>query len=550
MLRHLAIRNVVLIGKLDLEFGPGLIAFTGETGAGKSILLDALGLATGMRADTALIRHGQEQASVTASFDVPPDHPVQEIVAAQGIAAGEEILLRRQIGADGRSRAFLNGEPVAIGILRKIGAALIEIEGQFEMQGLFDPARHLYYLDQYAGIGKDVARLKGLFETWRQREDVFLRTRADFEAARREEDYLRHTVAELELVAPGVGEESALIERRSSLLQQGQAEEALAAACVELGGDRGADRMLAMAYRRMERWEDVFPDLMPAFERATLEMRELVDQVDRARRGSAQGSDQLRMLEERLFLLHDLARKHRIGCDELPALLETLGKRLAALENGQDALAQLEKDVAAAKAAYRDAAQKISARRTRAARQLDRSINEELPSLKLERARFETRLDEMAESDWGARGWDGVQFMISTNPGTPAAPIDKIASGGELARLMLAIKVTLAKAATVPCLVFDEVDTGIGGATAAAVGERLKRLATLCQVLVVTHSPQVAALADQHLRVQKSGKSTTHTDVALLDQAHRQEEIARMLSGATITDEARAAASKLLAGSL
>lgn len=551
MLRRLSIRNVVLIDRLDIELHAGLTAFTGETGAGKSILLDSLGLALGQRSDGKMVRQGEDQASVTAVFDITQDHPTLNLLSEQGIVIGDEIILRRQISADGRSRAFINDESVSIGFLKKIGALLVEIEGQFESHGLLDVSTHLFHLDDYAGQVAARLEVGKAYALWQLRKNEYEQTQRALKEAEKDEEYLRHHLIELEAAHPEEGEEEKLVQERTLMMQQGQIFEAVNVALAELGGENGADRAIAKAQRKMERWqsEEIFQPVLASLEKAYIELSEAMEGLEHLRRDLSSPSYQLEKIEDRLYALRDLARKHRVTVGELPQILEEMREKVSRIQNGSADLAHLEKKLQEAWGQYDRAATKLSDARLSAAKKLDQKINKELPALKLEKARFVTKVELLSEEDWGPNGKDRVQFEATTNPGQPAGPIHRIASGGELARFMLALKVTLAGSDNIPCLVFDEVDTGIGGATAAAVGERLKLLGRRRQVLVVTHSPQVAALAEHHLRVQKSGKSALKTEIENLNSKDRQEEIARMLSGAVISAEARAAAKQLLAGS-
>jgi DNA repair protein RecN (Recombination protein N) len=555
MLASLSIRDIVLIERLDLAFAPGLSVLTGETGAGKSILLDALGLALGARAEGGLIRPGATAASVAAVFEPPADRRALDLLAEQGLEAGEEIVLRRQIGADGRSRAFINDQPVSAGLLRRVGDALVEIEGQFEQQGLKDPATHRGWLDAYGGLAAAAARTAEAWRGWRAKAAERTTAAAEIERAAREEAYLRHSARELVQLAPKPGEEAALAETRALLMNRDQILEAMDSAHGELSGDAGAEARLTAAQRRLRRIAEkaggAVQPVLEALDRAAAETAEAVRLLQAASGDLEADPGRLEQVDTRLFALRDTARKHGVPVAELPALAQQMAARLAALDARGDVLARLTAEEAAARTAYIATADSLSRDRGRASARLDKAVNAELAPLKLEKARFRTRLDRLDESDWGETGLDRTAFEVTTNPGMPPGPLARIASGGELSRFMLALRVALAAADPVPTLVFDEVDSGIGGATAAAVGERLARLAERVQVLVVTHSPQVAARGRWHWRVEKAatrkGGAVT-TSVEPLEEGGRREEIARMLSGATVTDEARAAAERLLAG--
>ncbi len=551
MLSSLSIRDIVLIDRLEMEFAPGLSVLTGETGAGKSILLDAFGLALGGRADAALLRPGAAQATVSAEFAIGTGHPARAILEEQALPCDGTIILRRQLGADGRSRAFVNDQPVGVGLLRRVGDALVEIEGQFEQQGLLDTATHRAMLDAFAGLADRAAEVRDAWRRWQACRAAHAAAAAALDRTRRDEEYLRHAVAELTAIEPHPGEESELAEARRLLMNREKLLDAARAAHGDLAGERGADSLLASAQRRLDRISDKAGDLtapiIAALDRAAAELAEARDRLHRLVSDPELGPHRLAQIEERLFALRDLARKHGVTVDALADHAARLAAQLAALDDQTGRLAGLAQAETEARAAYSVAAETLSKARAKAARRLDAEVNAELPPLKLDKARFATRLDALPESDWGEQGRERVVFEVSTNPGMPPGPLARIASGGELSRFLLALKVVLAAADPVPTLVFDEVDSGVGGATAAAVGERLARLGRALQVLVVTHSPQVAARAQHHWRVEKAaaGKSVL-TRVTPLDAKGRREEIARMLSGATITEEARAAAERLL----
>lgn len=551
MLVAVSIRDVVLIDRLDLSLGPGLTVLTGETGAGKSILLDSLGLALGARAEAGLVRAGAAQAVVTAAFEPPAGHAALALLAEHGLPAETPLTLRRVVQADGRSRAFVNDEPVSVSLLRRLGETLVEVEGQFAQVGLADPATHLGLLDAFAGLEPDRARLAGAHGAWRAAE----RARADAEAAiaavRREEDWLRHAVAELAKLAPEPDEEARLDATRRRMQQNEKRTEAIAAARDELTRHRGVAFALRNAVRTLERLppaEDLAP-VLAALGAAQDSVADAETMLERLLADAGPDPRALEEAEERLFALRAAARKHQTSVAELPTLLASMTDRLAALDAGEERLAGLAEAAKAARETYRTAARALSAARREAAERLDRAVMKELPPLRLEKARFVTEIIARDEAEWGADGADRVQFLVAMNPGQAPSPLARSASGGELARLMLALKVVLAKGSTVPTLVFDEVDAGIGGATASAVGERLARLARGVQVLVVTHSPQVAAKGAGHWRVSKAtAKGSTVTRVEALDAEARREEIARMLAGSRITEAARAAADDLLAG--
>lgn len=560
MLTALSIRDVVLIDKLDLGFGPGLTVLTGETGAGKSILLDSLGLALGARADIGLIRRGAEQASVTASFFPPAGHPVVALLAEQGLEPEDEIVLRRVLTKDGRSRAFLNDQPVGAGLLRRVGALLVEVQGQHEQMGLADPIGHAALLDAFGVAPKLREAVASAFRNWRRASTALIAAREAIAAAQRDEEWLRHAVDELAKLSPQPGEEEALAIERQRLQQGERRAEAVASALSELtprdrrsSGPASALRAAARALGKLigpndpVAVESPAAPAMAALERAEEALAEAETLLSRLAAETDADPRLLEQAEERLFALRAHARKHNISVVELPGLLDTLSTRLAALDTSSAEIAALEAAAAAARTIYGAAAKTLSEARRAAAGKLERAVAKELPPLRLEKARFFAEVAPLPEADWNAGGADAVRFLIATNPGQEPGPLAKIASGGELSRLMLALKVVLSEGSAVPTLVFDEVDSGIGGATAAAVGERIARVAERVQVLVVTHSPQVAARGVAHLRVAKQeAKGRTATLVDILSTPDRREEIARMLAGETITDAARAAADDLL----
>lgn len=561
MLVSLTIRDVVLIERLSLSFRKGLCALTGETGAGKSILLDALGLALGARADSGLVRHGADQASVTAEFELSGDHPAFAILKEQGLDAESgdsasgygSLVIRRTVNTDGRSRAWVNDQPVGVGLLKSLGAELVEVHGQFDTHGLLNPQTHRSVLDAYAGLSAQAAQVAAAHRAWRQVEDARHSAAADIARARSEEEYLRHAVAELDALAPKTGEEAELSETRALLMHREKLVDGMNAAYAELSGDRGVERALSSAIRTLsriaERAGGTLDPVIAALDRAATEAGEAIAALQAVSSGVDMDPRALEKLEERLFALRAAARKHGVDVDALAALREEMAGRLLLIEDQGDLLAKLAKEAEQARATFHKAADALSAARREAAGRLDIAVAGELAPLKMEKAKFRTLVEPLDEPEWNASGIDRVAFQVATNPGSPPGALNKIASGGELARFMLALKVVLAQTSTVGTLVFDEVDTGIGGAVAAAVGERLEALGHGLQVLVVTHSPQVAARGAVHLKVQKSQKGEqVTTGVAELDGDERREEIARMLSGATVTAEARAAADSLIAG--
>lgn len=561
MLTALSIRDVVLIERLDLTFDQGLTVLTGETGAGKSILLDSLGLALGARAESGLVRASAEQASVTACFTSPDDHAAAALLEEHGLAGEDEIVLRRTVNRDGRSRAFVNDHPVGVGLLRRIGELLVEVQGQHEQMNLADPARHAGLLDAF---GTPLPLRRAVSEAWRGWREALAaldKAKEAIAAAERDEDYLRHAVDELATLAPRNGEEETLAKERHRLQQNERRAEAIAAAVAELtpkdrraAGPAAALRAAARALQRLApsgQPDAVNPaePAMAALERAEEALAEAETLLTRLAADADVDPRLLEQSEERLFALRAAARKHGVAVVDLPGLLDTLASRLAALETGAAGIVALEQAAAAAKVRYVEGGRALSAARVAAAARLQQAVGAELPPLRLDKARFFAEVTALPEPGWGPAGMDQVRFLIATNPGQEPGALARVASGGELSRLMLAMKVVLSAGSAVPTLVFDEVDSGIGGATAAAVGDRLARVAQGVQVLVVTHSPQVAARGAAHLRVAKAIRADrTATTVEHLSAAERREEIARMLAGEVISDAARAAADDLLRG--
>lgn len=559
MLTALSIREVVLIDRLDLALGPGLTALTGETGAGKSILLDSLGLALGMRAEAGLVRGGAAQASVTATFAPGAAHPAWTLMAEGGIEPGDELILRRAVSPDGRSRAFINDEPVSVGLLRRVGGLLVEIQGQNEQVGLADASTHGALLDAFGVESALRTATEQAWRTWRGQAAELERAEAAVESARRDEEWLRHATKELTDLAPETDEEDRLAAERQRLQHGERRAEAIAAALSELTPrDRRSAQPAAAIRAACRTLQRLVPPAqagmsnpaeaaITALERAEEALAEAEGFLTRLAHEADHDPGSLERIEERLFALRAAARKHGVAVAELAELLGGLRERLASLDSGISGLSAMRRGVEEARRSYEQSAAALSAARRDAAKRLERAVGRELPPLRLEKARFVVAVDTLPESGWGPGGADAVHFLIAANPGQEPGPLARVASGGELSRLMLALKVVLARASPAPCLIFDEVDSGIGGATAAAVGERLARVAQRLQVLVVTHSPQVAARGTAHLRVVKqSVRGGATTRVEALEGPNRREEIARMLAGARITDSARAAADELL----
>ncbi|BAQ17041.1 DNA repair protein RecN [Methyloceanibacter caenitepidi] len=560
MLAALSIRDIVLIDKLDLEFGEGLSALTGETGAGKSILLDALSLALGGRGDASLVRRGAEQGQVTASFELAPEHPVFALLSENGIAIEDSVLiLRRLQGNDGRSRAFINDMSVSVQLLREVGRALVEIHGQHDERALIDPSGHRDLVDAFGGLERDAAKVAACYEAWADADAARLRHESEVAAARANADYLAHALEELQKLAPEAGEEEILSSRRQLMMNAEKIAAELDEAMDALQGEGTAGARLASALRRIERQaatagadaSSPFAAVADALERVLSETENARGRIEEALAATAFEPGDLERTEERLFALRALARKHRVQVDALPALQEKLEADLAAITTSESKAAELAKAAEQARAAYEQAALALSKARAKAAKKLDKDVAGELPPLKLEKARFVTKVDTVGIEEGGPSGVDRIAFFVAANPGTDPGPMMKVASGGELARFILALKVVLASRGSAPTLIFDEVESGVGGATAAAVGERLAGLGERVQVLAVTHAPQVAALARGHLRIAKEAVPTAKgeamtTRVAVLKDEERREEVARMLAGQTITDEARAAADRLM----
>ena len=554
MLRHLSIRDVVLIDRLDLDFSAGLGVLTGETGAGKSILLDSLGLVLGARGDSNLVRAGCERAVVSADFDVAGDVEITALLAEHGLESDDgRLLLRRVLGADGRSRAFLNDQSISIGLLRDVGTRLVDVHGQFEHHGLLNPRTHGVALDAFGVLEALVDTVRVAYGDWVAASELLAAKEAALGKAQEEEAFLRHALEELNELVPETDEEATLAERRQRLQHGEKLKAAMIGAQAALGEDNGADRGLQLATRELARVGQVaaglFEGALAALDRAAAELAEVVHELHEAERDIDVDPGALDEIERRLFALRGLARKHGCEVDGLAALHESLGEQLVSLDNAGSQLTEIAARAEAARRDYVKAAEKLSRSRHAAAARLDAAVAGELPPLKLGNATFMTEIARLDEARWGPMGCDEVRFTVATNPGATPGPIHKIASGGELSRFMLALKVVLADSAGNKTLVFDEVDAGVGGATAAAVGQRLARLSRERQVLVVTHSPQVAAVGAQHWRVAKrEDVERVVTEVAVLPQKARQEEIARMISGAEVTDEARAAAARLMAG--
>ena len=553
MLTRLSIRNVVLIEALDLDFSGGLGVLTGETGAGKSILLDALGLALGARAESGLVRSGADQASVTASFEFDKlPQPIRTILsdAELDVEPGEPLLIKRRVKADGGSKAFVNDQPVGAALLRELSSHLVELHGQHDDRGLVNPRGHRLLLDRFAGA--DVAGVEAAWTKWRAARDALDAARAGIVKAAEDRDLLLAHLAELTTLEPEVGEEAQLAEARGTMQKGEKLTDDLEALRKLWAGSDSALASLRSAARRLDRIateHSLLAEALAALDRAVIEGSEAEEKLERAAEALSHDPAQLDRIETRLFELRAAARKHHCQVDDLPHKMREMRGLLDGIEGGEAELAALEAAATAAGADYRALAQALSDQRREAAGRLDAAVAGELAPLKLDAAKFQTSVVPLSEERWGASGMDAVEFLISTNPGAAFAPLNKIASGGELSRFILALKVALAEQGGAATVIFDEIDRGVGGAVASAIGERLARLAEGGQLLAVTHSPQVAARGGLHYVIAKSSEGTvTRTSVHLLDSAGRQEEIARMLSGAEITAEARAQANRLLEG--
>jgi DNA repair protein RecN (Recombination protein N) len=557
MLVRLSIRDIVLVDALDLDFRDGLTTLTGETGAGKSILLDAFVLALGGRGDASLVRSGEAQGQVTAVFELPHDHPANVAAREFGVVASEGLILRRVQMSDGRTRAFVNDQPVSAQGLRAIGRELVEIHCQHDERALVDASAHRDLVDAHGGLLPQVSKLRALYADWQASRRALAEEEARIAKARADADYLRHAHEELDKLAPQPGEEEQLAERRLAMQRAEKVAVDLRDALGAFADEKAPAAEIGHAARRLERRAPQNPQLLDPPLRALAAAVDALSFAEQALENALRETDfdsrELENVEERLFALRAAARKYQSSVADLPALAQRFAEDIAALDASEARLVALAQALSAAKAAYDFAAAALSKARVKAAQKLDALVDAELKPLKLEGAHFRTQVESDASSG-GADGIDRVEFWVQTNPGSRPGPMMKVASGGELARFLLALKVVLADRGSAPTLVFDEIDSGVGGAVADAIGQRLARLAARVQVLAVTHAPQVAARAAIHLRIAKGvvekgakDKRVT-TRVQSLSSDERREEIARMLAGATITDEARAAASRLLEG--
>jgi DNA repair protein RecN (Recombination protein N) len=551
MLAALKVRDIVLIHTLDLEFKSGLSVLTGETGAGKTIILDALGLALGERADRALVRPGAGRGTVSATFELDEDHAALNLAAGSGLSVDGALILRRVIEEDGKSRAFINDEPVTLALLRAIGRTLVEVHGQNDDRGLLDSATHRALLDAFAGLEDDAVETVRAYHALRAAEEALTGAKSEAAALRAEAEALAEAEASLTALDPRPGEEASLSEQRSLMSNAGKIVEAVNEALGLLDAEGGIAARLAQATRGLERVKDKaaqrLEPALDAFDRASIELAEARAALHELGAALVFDPAQFEAIEERLHALRAAARKHNVSCDGLSQHLSNIKARRAAMAESDEQLEGLREARLRARDGYLKHASALSAKRKAAAHRLDQAIARELGPLKLDKATFRTAIETCGAEEGGPSGLDRVSFLVSTNPDAPLGALSRIASGGELARFMLALKVVIAHGSSAQTLIFDEVDHGIGGAVANAVGERLARLGEASQVIVVTHSPQVAARAAHHFRVTKGGKDSKTVQVDTLDGAATREEIARMLAGASITDEARAAAGRLIA---
>lgn len=554
VLDFLSVRDVVLIDKLDLEFGDGLNVLTGETGAGKSVLLDSLSLALGGRGEASLVRRGADRLSVSASFSLPENHKVFEALQERGIDSdGQNVVLRRIVNKDGKSKAFINDTPVGVGVLKAIGDGILEIHGQFANFALLNPAAHLGVLDAFGGLQGKARETADAYNAYKSAQNALLEAQNSLRRAQEEEDFVRHSANELERFGAYAGEEEELAEKRTMMMNAEKLIDALKSAADSLNA-MDADKNMRAASRAVARLNAMtngkYQAIADSLDAAGQSLNDAVFALQEAGNDVDLDGNLLESVEDRLFEMRSLARKYQTACDGLPDKLAEFQAALNALDKGTESLAVLEKNVAQTRAAYENQARELSALRRQKAALLDEAVKNELEPLKLGKAVFVTKIDDLPEAERGASGMDKVVFCAATNAGQAAGALNKIASGGELSRFMLALKVVLRESEKTPTMVFDEVDAGVGGATAFAVGERLAKLsASGVQILVVTHSPQVAASGKRHFVVSKSEKDgVVTTAVRALSDSERTEEIARMLSGERITDASRAAAVELLKG--
>lgn len=551
MLKTLSVRNVVLIDNLDVDFSGGLTVLTGETGAGKSILLDSLGLLLGSRSGTSLIRTGADKLSVTGVFEISRDNKIYDIAREYDLEIDGDIIIKRTISQDGRGKILFNDQIITLKLLREISRNLIEIHGQYDNQGLLNPTTHGDILDAYGSCAAELLTVKQTYIAYKKARDTLQKKQTELEKAKENEDNLRHWVQELNRLAPKKGEEAELRLRRNELINAEKIIEKLNEAYACLTNDDSVSDKIARAQNAVSRVNEIvggrFADIEQEIETALCNLNDAVERIETVSADISLNQGEIDEIETRLFTLRDVAKKHQTEIELLPEKLAELSDMLQNLQNGEENLQEQIAEVKHWRELYIAAAEELSTKRQKAAIRLDKSVMSELSPLKMEKAVFKTSVVRKEEAQWSEKGWDSVCFEVATNPNTPMGALNKIASGGELSRFMLALKVNLAQTASRETMIFDEIDTGIGGATAEAVGERLAKLAEKVQVMVVTHSPQVAAFGNEHFKVEKTTeKDITRTSLHKLSANGKIEEIARMLAGEKITGEARAAAVVLL----
>ncbi len=552
MLESLSVRNFVLIEKLDVDFTSGFTILSGETGAGKSILLGALGLVMGNRADIDLIRNGTDKLSVTATFSAPRAESRLAAVAKENdIEIDDMIIIKRSLSSDGKSKIFINDQPVSLKLLKEFASELVEIHGQFDNQGLLNQANHISILDNYGKYTEKLEQVKDFYNQYKQAVNNRIKAAQELEQSRREEENIKAWVDELRKINPVAGEEEDLSKRRTEIMNSEKIMDSFNLAYSSLTQEFDIFSSLRRAENAISRINNLldnkYSEIAETLDQAVINLEESVRQIEDASANMNYNANEADQIEQRLFALRSVARKHQVSVDELPQKLQEMQEKLTIIVDGEDNLISLSKIEEKTRLQYLQSAKELSQLRHQAASTLDKKVMAELPPLKMEKATFITKIEELPENQWNSSGIDNVSFTVSTNPNSPQGPLNKIASGGELARFMLALKVNLAADKEQKTMIFDEVDAGIGGATAQAVGTRLRDLAEKEQVLVVTHSPQVAACGQNHFKVFKQTENNiTTTYISLLSSEEREEEIARMLAGEKISDEARAAAKVLI----
>lgn len=551
MLKSLSIRNIVLIDSLDIDFSDGLVILSGETGAGKSMLLDSLNLLLGERSDSSLVRQGTDKLSVTGVFEVTKANKIYEIAKEYDLDIDGDIIIKRIITSDGKNKILFNDQIITLKLLKELAQNLVEIHGQYDNHGLLNPSTHCEILDNYGRYTKEQEAVASAFEAYKQALKNLEHKKALISKAKEDKENLRHWLDELQKASPQKGEEEKLRIRRNELMNAEKILDKLNTAYASLNGRDSVIDNISKAYNAISKANEIvnnkYADIEKNLENMIYTLNDVVEQIEVSSSDISLNQNEIDNIETRLFLLKDLAKKHQTEIDLLPQKMQEIKESLESLQNGEDDIKELEQKVKSLREEYIKASNTLTKCRKKAAQNLDKNVMQELSPLKMEKAVFQTTINEKPESLWSINGWDSVNFEISTNPNTPLGPLNKIASGGELSRLMLALKVHLAEKNSQETLIFDEIDAGIGGATAEAVGERLSRLAKQEQVFVVTHSPQVAAFGDENFKVTKYTKeNVTTTTLKKLTAKEKLEEIARMLAGEKITQEARAAAQVLL----